>query len=141
VAKKFYSGIRVIYADTDAMGIAYHGNYAKWFEIGRTEFLRQIGYPYATLEKEGIWLPVVELVIKYKQPALYDDILSIACWADDLRGASVIMRYEVKRKVSGELLVDGYTKHAITDPDLKPMLLKRTKPEFYNDVAATIEDE
>ncbi|MDR3294444.1 MAG: acyl-CoA thioesterase [Clostridiales Family XIII bacterium] len=141
MAKKFYSEIRVIYADTDAMGIAYHGNYVRWFEIGRTEYLRQIGYPYAQLEKgEMIWLPVTELACKYRQPAMFDDVLSIACWVGALGGASIVMMYEVRRKATDELLVSGSTSHAITDSKLKPIRLKKIQPDLYAAVVGTLED-
>jgi acyl-CoA thioester hydrolase len=137
--KRYYSEVRVIYADTDAMGIAYHGNYIKWFEIGRTEWLRQLGCPYSQLEKEGVWLPVTKVVCTYKAPAYYDDILEIASWADELGGASVVMAYEIRRKTTGVLLVRGNTHHAVTGPDLKPIRLKRVRPDLYSVIAASME--
>jgi acyl-CoA thioester hydrolase len=121
------------------MGIADHGNYIKWFEIGRTEYLRQIGHPYAELEKEGIWLPLAEIACKYRQPALYDDVLQIACWPRALGGASVLLAYEIRRKATGELLAEGTTRHGVTDPDLKPLRLKKLRPAFYAVVAGTLE--
>ncbi|MDR1573383.1 MAG: acyl-CoA thioesterase [Clostridiales Family XIII bacterium] len=139
MAKRFRAEVRVIYADTDAMGVAYHGNFIKWFEIGRTEYLRQIGYPYARLEKEGIWLPVTEVACKYKRPALYDDLLDIVSWADDLGGASIVMGYEISRKESGEPLAAGKSWHGITDRNLKPVRLKKTLPELYALVVATMD--
>jgi acyl-CoA thioester hydrolase len=139
MAKRFYAAVRVIYADTDAMGVAYHGNFIKWFEIGRTEYLRQIGYPYARLEKEGIWLPVTEVACKYKRPALYDDLLDIVSWADDLGGASIAMGYEILRKGSGELLAAGKSWHGITDHNLKPVRLKKLLPELYAAVVSTLD--
>jgi acyl-CoA thioester hydrolase len=140
MAKRFYAGARVIYADTDAMGIAYHGNFVKWFEIGRTEYLRQIGYPYAKLEKEGIWLPVTEIACKYRRPALYDDLLDIVTHVDDLGGAGIVMGYEILRGESGELLAEGKTWHAVTDYTLKPIRLKRRFPELYAAVVRTLDD-
>jgi acyl-CoA thioester hydrolase len=139
MSKKYYCESRVIFGDTDAMGIVYYGNYARWFEIGRAEYLRQIGYPYFKLEKEGIWLPVTELVCKYKMPAFYDDILEIASWADELGGASVVMGYEIRRKSTGELLAQGKTYHAVTGSDLKPIMFKKLWPEFHADVVKTME--
>jgi len=141
MGKKYYTDIRVIYADIDAMGIAYHGNYIKWFEIGRTEWLRQIGFPYALLEREGIWLPVTEVTCCYKVPAHYDDVLEIASWADTLGGASMVMAYEIRRKPAGELLVHGKTHHAVTGVDLKPIKLKRLRPDFYMAVVSAMNDE
>ena len=140
MGKKYYTEIRVIYADIDAMGIAYHGNYIKWFEIGRTEWLRQIGYPYALLEKEGILLPVAEVTCHYKAPARYDDVLEIASWVETLGGASMVMAYEIRRKETGELLVYGKTYHAVTGVDLKPIKLKRLKPDFYSVVVAAMDE-
>ncbi len=123
--------IRVIYADTDAMGIVYHANYIKWFEVGRNEFLRQLGYTYARMEEEGIWLPVVSVHVEYKSPGKYDDLLLIRTRLRELKGVSMVMSYEIFRKETGELLVTGYTKHGITSPELKPLRLKKEKPEFY----------
>jgi acyl-CoA thioester hydrolase len=141
MAKRFFSETRVIYADTDAMGVAYHGNFIKWFEIGRTEYLRQIGHPYAKLEKDGIWLPVTELACKYKRPAFYDDLLDIVSWADDLGGASIVMGYEILRKETGESLAAGKSWHGITDHGLKPIRLKKLMPELYAAVVATLDGE
>ncbi len=137
--KKFYSEIRVIYADTDAMGIVYHGNYVKWFEIGRTEMLRQLGYPYSVMEKEKIWLPVISLSCDFKMPARYDDILEIAAWASELKGASITLNYEIRRKGEDQILVSGNTRHAITDPDLKPRKFKKDHPEIYEHIVGTMQ--
>ncbi|MDR2355225.1 MAG: acyl-CoA thioesterase [Clostridiales Family XIII bacterium] len=141
MAKKFYSETRVIYADTDAMGVAYHGNYIKWFEIGRTEYLRQIGFPYAGLERDGIWLPVTELSCKYKRPAFYDDLLCIVTRVENLGGASIVMGYEILRGTNGESIAAGKTWHGITDHNLKPVRLKRAFPDLYAAVVRTLNDD
>ncbi len=132
--------VRVIYGDTDAMGIVYHTNYIKWFEAGRTEFLRQLGYPYATLEKEGLWLPVAQVVCNYKRPAQYDDVLVIRSRVKELKAATVVMAYEIYRESTGECCVTGETKHGITTPDLKPLVLKKAKPELYEIMKASMEE-
>ena len=129
--KKYKSEVRVIYADTDAMGIVYHANYIKWFEIGRNEYLRQVGFPYSTLEKEKLWLPVVGVECTYKAPAYYDDVLEINTWVGELKAATVFINYEIYRKSTGELLVIGSTKHAITNEKLKPVRFKTAHPELY----------
>ena len=69
--------IRVRYAETDQMGYCYYGNYAQYFEVARVEALRSLGVTYKTMEKNGIWLPVVDFSIKYLQPAYYDEELTI----------------------------------------------------------------
>lgn len=121
---KHKTSARVIYADTDAMGVVYHTNYIKWFEVGRCELLRSIGYPYARLETDGIMLPVVECGCKYRTPAVYDDMLEITARIAELKGATVLIDYEIRRLETGELLVTGFTKHAVTDQRFKPIRLR-----------------
>ncbi|MBR0600333.1 acyl-CoA thioesterase [Sinanaerobacter chloroacetimidivorans] len=116
--------VRVIYADTDAMGVVYHTNYIKWFEIGRTELLRSLGYPYAQFEEEGVMLPLVECSCKYKIPAKYDDLLEVKAWISEAKSATITIDYEIYRKETGELLVTGMTRHAVTDTCLKPIRLR-----------------
>ncbi|MDR0851968.1 MAG: acyl-CoA thioesterase [Clostridiales Family XIII bacterium] len=138
--KKFYSEARVIYGDTDAMGIVYHNNYIRWFEQGRTEFLRQIGFPYSELEKVPFWLPVTYVHCDYKSPGFYDDVLEIAAWPAKMTYATVDIAYEIRRKETGELLVTGATGHAMTDDKLKPVRLKKLIPELYAAMTALLEE-
>ncbi len=129
--KKFYSETRVIFGDTDAMQVVYHGNYLRWFEIGRNEMLRQSGYPYPEMVKDGIWMPVVEVGAEYKSPAVYDDVVEIAAWLEYVKGAVAMIRYECRNKDTGQLYVKGFSKHGITDPELKPINIKKTHPRVY----------
>jgi len=129
--KKYTTDVRIIFADTDCMGIVYHTNYIKFFEIGRTEYLREIGYPYAQLDKEGVWLPVASVYCEYKSPARYDDVLTVHTWVKEFKSATVIIAYEIYRKETDELLVRGETKHPITDATLKPIRLRNVNPELY----------
>lgn len=123
--------IRVIYADTDAMGVVYHTNYIKWFEVGRCELLRSVGYPYARMEEEGVLLPVAECNCKYRLPAVYDDLLEITARIGETKGATVTLEYEIRRKGTEELLVTGWTKHAVTDARFKPIRLRDKNRELY----------
>jgi len=116
--------VRVIYADTDAMGVVYHTNYIKWFEVGRCELLRSIGYPYALMEESGILLPVAECSCKYRLPAVYDDLLEVTARISEVKSATVTLEYEIRRQETQELLVTGWTKHAVTDPSFKPVRLR-----------------
>lgn len=103
--------IRVRYVDTDAMGVVYNGNYARYFEIGRTELLRSIGIPYVELEQQGVLLPVLELHVEFRQPARYDDVLSIRThYLHDHTVATIRLTYEVVR--DGAILATGYTVHS-----------------------------
>ena len=138
--QKFYSEARVIFGDTDAMGIVYHNSYIRWFEQGRTEFLRQIHYPYTELQKIPMHLPLTFVHCEYKKPAYYDDLLEIAAWPEKMTFATITMAYEIRRKETGELLVTGSTGHAITDENLKPLKLKRLNPELYDALNSLIED-
>ena len=127
----YKTDIRVPYADVDGMGIVYHANYIKYFEIGRTEYLREIGYPYTQLEAEGIWLPVASVRCEYKSPARYDDLLTVNTWVGELKSATIVMAYEIKRKDTGEIIARGETKHPITDDKLRPIRLRNINPELY----------
>jgi acyl-CoA thioester hydrolase len=124
--------VRVIYADTDAMGVVYHTNYIKWFEVGRCELLRSMGYPYVRLEESDIMLPVIECGCKYRTPAHYDEVLEVAARISELRGATVTIDYEIRRRETGELLVTGFTKHAITNSKFKPVRLRDKNRGLYD---------
>mgnify|MGYP001450523286 CR=1 FL=1 len=126
------TSVRVIYADTDAMGVVYHTNYIKWFEVGRCELLRSIGYPYAVLEKSGIMLPVIECGCTYRMPAHYDEVLEVTARVAEMKGATVTIDYDIKRQETGELLVTGFTKHAITNMELKPIRLRDKYRALYD---------
>ncbi|MCU0331544.1 MAG: acyl-CoA thioesterase [Candidatus Kapabacteria bacterium] len=113
--------IRVRYSDTDQMGVVYYGNYPRFFEIGRTEFLRSIGLPYATLEADGFQLPVLELHARYHKPARYDDLITVEATLDtEALGATFEIEYVIRR--SADVLVTGSTKHAfVRAGDFQPV--------------------
>ena len=117
---------RVYYADTDHGGVVYYSNYLKWFEIGRTEILRQLGLDYADFEKEGMIAPVVEVKCNYKGPALYDDIIIIKTAIDNIGNSSIRFNYEIINKRSGKLLAEGYTVNVFVD---KKTMKSATMPE------------
>lgn len=99
---------RVRYAETDKMGVVYYANYAIYFEIGRTDMFRQIGYTYERMESEGIMLPVVDLHITYKKPARYDDELTIITELREMPTAKIKFYYEIKNS-AGDSLCTGET--------------------------------
>lgn len=123
--------IRVRYQETDQMGVVYHGNYYTWFEVGRVEFFRSIGYTYAQLEEEGIIMPVIESHCFYKIPAKYDDELLIHTKLQRLKGVRLEFYYEVIRKRDGVILAEGQTKHAFVDKNLKPVNFKKINPNIW----------
>jgi acyl-CoA thioester hydrolase len=110
--------IRVLFADTDAMGIAYYANYLKWFEAGRVELMRSMGMAYRELTGIGVHLPVTEANVRYLSSARYDDLLAIRTEVRGFRRASITFGYRIER-VDGTLLAEGVTVHAFTDGDGK----------------------
>lgn len=106
---------RVIYGDTDQMGVVYYANYLRWFERGRSEFLRQMGVPYATIEAQGLHFPVTEARCRYSQSARYDDVVAIATTLTELGRASLVFCYRITREDDGALLATGSTQHACID--------------------------
>lgn len=128
--KWFETTIRVRYSETDAMQIVYHANYLAWFEVGRTEMMRDAGLPYRELEDKGILLPVIEARMFYHAPARYDEVLIIR---STLEHSHVRLRfnYEILRQSDRQLLVDGYTIHAWVNRQMRPIQLRKAAPEFY----------
>jgi acyl-CoA thioester hydrolase len=106
---------RVIYGDTDQMGVVYYANYLRWFEKGRSEFLRQIGLPYSAIEQQGFNFPVVEVSCRYTQSARYDDLVRIETRLTEVRRAALSFSYRILREHDGCPLATGTTRHASVD--------------------------
>jgi acyl-CoA thioester hydrolase len=111
--------LRVRYAETDQMAVVYHSNYLIWFEVGRVELLRQLGFTYLEMEQEGLNLPVVEVKCRYKHPARYDDEVTIRTWLSLVKASLLRFHYEAVRKSDGRLLAEGETIHVVVGRDLK----------------------
>jgi len=120
--------IRVRYADTDQMHFVYNGKYPEYFEVGRTEMLRDIGLPYDVIEKEGFLLPVLEAYVKYKLPAYYDDVLVVKSFLKKNPDLKVHIDYEILRKNSTDLIAEGFTIHAFIDKRNKKVT---RPPDFF----------
>ena len=112
--------IRVRYGETDQMGVVYHANYAVYFEVGRTEWLREFGFTYSNMEKDGIMLPVISLSINYKNSARYDDELKVKTTLKKMPTATIEFDYELVN-AEGDLLATGNTVLAFID-------MSRNKP-------------
>jgi len=108
---KHVSSIRVRYADTDQMKIAYYGKFFEYFEQGRSDLLRGIGLPYPQVEEMGYLLPVIEAHATYKKAARYDDLLNVITYLREVPVARVRLDYEVFREGEEDLLAEGYTIH------------------------------
>jgi len=120
--------LRVRYAETDQMGVVYHANYFVWFEVGRVELLRQLGFSYRDMESnDGCFIAVVDARCRYKAPARYDDELIVRTHLNNVRESLVHFGYELVRTGDGTLLAEGETTHIVTDSAMKV----RAIPEKY----------
>jgi acyl-CoA thioester hydrolase len=113
------SQVTVRYAETDMMGVVYHGNYLPWFEVGRTTLLKELGLPYRTLEESGFMLPVLEVGAKFVRPARYDDLITVTTFLREKPLLRIRLEYEVHR--GEELLATGFTVHAFIDRTGRPV--------------------
>lgn len=107
--------VRAIYADTDAMGIVYHTNYIRWFEIGRTELFRDMGILYSDVEAAGFNLPLTQVYCHYYLPAHYDEMVLVETEIAYLKWVSMKFTYQIWDESRGNLLSEGYSVHACTD--------------------------
>lgn len=113
------TAVTVRYAETDMMGVVYHGSYLPWLEIGRTNLLKEMGLPYRELESQGYFLPVLEVSVKYARPALYDDTVTIITTLKEKPVLRIRLEYELRR--GDELLATAETVHAFIDRSGKPV--------------------
>jgi len=111
MTEPFRAEQRVLYGDTDSMGVAYYANYLRWFEIGRTELFRRVGSTYRLLEEQGCFLPVYEAYCRYHNPARYDDIIRIETTFSFAGKARLRFDYVLLHKDNGTVLAEGYTVH------------------------------
>ena len=119
--------VRVRYAETDQMGVVYHAYYLVWFEVGRVELLRSLGFDYKQIEADGFGIAVAEATARYKMPARYDDELLIRTRVKAMSGVILKFGYEVLRAADGVLLAEGETTHVVVDREMK----KSRLPEKY----------
>ena len=122
---------RVRYAETDQMGVAYYANYFVWFEMGRSEYCRTVGYPYTDVENDGFVMVVAEAKVRYKRPARYDDKLVVRTAMPEVRSRVCRFSYEIVKQDSGELLAEGETVHVVVD---KKTGRPTSMPQHYIDI-------
>lgn len=126
------SSVRVRYAETDKMGVVYHSNYLIWFEIGRTDWLRDTGWTYREMEADGIQLPVIEAHCEYRQGARYDDDVEIRTRAKKLSPVRVQFDYEARRRADGAMLATGHTVHATIDRQGRPVRMPDRVKDLFS---------
>ncbi len=122
------SRIRVRYAETDQMGVVYHANHFIWFEVGRVELLRQLGFSYKDMEQQdNCFIAVVDARCRYKAPAVYDDEILVRTRLKNIRESMIHFAYELVRVGDGTLIAEGETTHIVADAQMQ----KTTLPEKY----------
>ncbi len=134
VAERGYAEtmVRVRYAETDQMGVVYHSNYLVWFEVGRVEFLRQVGLNYRDMEREdGALIAVIEARARYRSPARYDDELVVRTTLASVRGSMVRFTYAILRAGEETVLCEGETVHMVVDRDMKRRALPARYAEHF----------
>jgi acyl-CoA thioester hydrolase len=120
--------LRVRYAETDQMGVVYHSNHLIWFEVGRVELMRQMGFSYRDMEREdGCFIAVAQVECRYRAPVYYDEEVLVRTRLKTVRESVVVFSYELLRADNGTLLADGETTHIVTDSRMKVAAL----PEKY----------
>jgi acyl-CoA thioester hydrolase len=120
--------LRVRYAETDQMGVVYHSNHFVWFEVGRVELLRQLGFSYRDMESvDGRFIAVAEAKCRYRAPVRYDEEVLVRTTLLNVRDSVIHFGYELRRADNDTLLAEGETTHIVTDANMKIAVL----PEKY----------
>lgn len=123
--------IEVRYAETDQMGVVYHANYLIWMELGRTQLIKELGFNYAEMEKDGIISPVIDIQASYKKPLRYGQTATIKTWVDEYDGFRSVYKYEIYNE-EGELALIGSSRHVLVKREnFRPVSLKRTYPDWH----------
>lgn len=122
------TAIRVRYQETDQMGLAYHGNYPAWMEVGRTEFFRELGMPYKVFEEKGVFLPLVEMVCKFRSPIHYDDLVTIETEVTYLSPVKITFTYTM---TTDKLVAEGVTTHAFVNAQGKPINTAKKNSDIW----------
>lgn len=121
---------KVQYHETDKMGITHHSNYIKWMEEARVDFLDQIGFGYARLERDGVISPVIGLECQYKHPTTFGDAVRVHVEVAEFKGVKLVIRYTMTDAATGSVVLTGSSTHCFTGEDGKPVILKKQFPEF-----------
>jgi len=112
--------LRVRYAETDQMGVVYHSNHLIWFEVGRVELMRQMGFSYRDMERDdGRFIAVAEATCRYRAPVYYDEEVIVRTRLKHVRESAIVFSYELVRAENGTLLAEGETTHIVTDSNMK----------------------
>jgi acyl-CoA thioester hydrolase len=125
------SRLRVRYAETDKMGVVYYANYLVWFEVGRADLLRSLGWTYREMETDGVSLPVIEAHCEYLRPARYDDEIEVRTEGRMLSPVRMEFQYQIVKAADGTVAASGRTVHASLDPSGRPCRLPARVREAF----------
>jgi acyl-CoA thioester hydrolase len=121
----------VRYAETDQMGVVHHANYLVWFELGRTEYIKELGFNYAEMEQEGVLSPVTDINISYKNPFRYGEKAIVKTWVEQYTGIRVVYGYEIYNEAD-ELCITGTSTHTCVKKEtFRPIALKKKFPDWH----------
>lgn len=133
----FETEFRVMYADTDQMGVMHHGSYVKYLEVARTELMRSCGMPYNEMEKAGVMSPILDLNLKYIKPARYDEVLQVQTWISKIKGSRIVFDYVINR--GDTLLTKAST--TLVFLDVKTMRPSDIQDEFIKKIETYVHVE
>ncbi|MGI5902088.1 MAG: acyl-CoA thioesterase [Desulfitobacteriia bacterium] len=123
--------IQVTYADTDMMGVIYHANYLKWFDIGRTQLVEDLGFDYLDMEREGYYAPVFKAEVTYKKPVRYGEKIFVRTWVEENSKIKTTYGYEIVNE-NGEVYAQGTTTHVLVSKDtFKPVRFGKAFPDWF----------
>lgn len=123
--------VEIRYAETDAMGVVYHGQYVVWFEIGRTQLIKDLGFHYADMERAGFVSPVTDIQLSYKRPFRYGESALVRTWIQIHTGIRTTYGYEIINE-AGEVCVTGSSVHTVVDKEtFRPVKFKKAFPEWH----------
>lgn len=130
---------KINYYETDKMGVVHHSNYIRFLEEARCYWLAKIEMPFSLLEENGITIPVLGVNCEYKYHVTFEDTIQIKVFVKEYSGVRMTVGYDVKDKKTGKMVLVGETKHCFTNIDLKPINLKKYKPEFSSKFESLLE--
>ena len=132
--RRSVTSVRVRYPEVDRMGVVHHTHFFIWFELGRTELLRELGCTYGEMEAQGIFMPVVEAACRYRTPVRYDEVLEIETALEKISASRVAFRYQLHRQGLDRPLAEGRTVHATVNREGEVIRM----PEEYRDLLSRL---
>ncbi|MBM7703776.1 YbgC/FadM family acyl-CoA thioesterase [Metabacillus iocasae] len=128
---KSTTNVEVRYAETDQMGVVYHANYLIWMEVGRTSLIKELGFQYADMEKEGILSPVIDVNVSYKKPLRYGQTATVHTWVEQYDGFRVVYGYEILTP-DNDLAVTATSSHVcVKSETFRPISIRKKFPHWH----------